>query len=84
MHPRVLRCTPDLSPLDARSTPPAPSCDNQKCVQKLPNAPGGGGWVVGRVSPSANSAVGAGSAGAGSPGREEKPVKTLHVTFPTV
>lgn len=40
--------------------------------------------MVGRVSPSANSAVGAGSAGAGSPARKEKPVKTLHVTFPTV
>lgn len=37
----------DLYPLDARSTPPHTSCDNQKGLQTLPGAPRGAllsGW----------------------------------------
>ena len=34
---------PGLHPPNARTSPPPPSCDNQKCLQKLLDVPGDGG-----------------------------------------
>lgn len=42
----MFRSIPRLCPLDASSMYPAPNCDNQQCLQTLPNVPEGAKWPL--------------------------------------